>query len=143
MNVYQIVYKLELNTRVFLGTSSEVTSLLEMTTSLVGVFCSTRSTCIKGTDTEATSIEDTCIGISYIRVVNIEGVKNTFIRGTSVKGANWDVLLTQPSLFDSKSACIGNTSVGDTYGRGAYIGNTSTGGAGVNASTIKHLRNDS
>lgn len=47
-----------------------------------------------------------------------------------------------PSLFDSKGACIGNASAGNTCGRGACISNTSIGGAGASAGTVKHSKNN-
>ena len=52
---------------ILLGTSSEVTFLSGVTVFLVGVACSTRSTCVKGADIEGTSTENADIGAAYTK----------------------------------------------------------------------------
>lgn len=90
MNVYQIVYRTGVEysciARDFL--KAAMTSLLGVTTSLIGVSCSTGSTHIESADTEAASIEDTYTGISYTRVISIGGVRGTSIKGAGIRGAN-------------------------------------------------------
>ncbi len=135
--------ELELNTRALLGISSEVTSLSGVIAFLAGVSCFAGSTCVKSANTEDASTEGICIGSSYTRAISIIGVGGAFIRGASVRGTDWDLLLTRPSLSDGKDACIRDTSIGDTCGRGACISNTSTKEAGASTDTVKHLGMDS
>ena len=134
--------ELELNTHILFGISSEVSFLIEMTASLTKVFYSARSTLVKSIDTEVANNEGTCTESSCTRATNIKSAGRASIKSASVRNADWDVLLTQPSLSNDKCACIKDASIGDTCGQIACISDTFTRGAYASVGAIIHLRRD-
>ena len=124
------------------GISSEVSFLMEMTASLTKVSCSARSTLVKSTDTEAANNEGTCTKSSCTRATNIRSAGHASIKSASVRDADWDVLLTQPSLSNGKYACFKDASIGVTFGQIVCISDTFTRGAYASVGAIMHLRRD-
>lgn len=114
-----------------------------MTASLARTSCFIRSIWVKGADTEVVSIEGTYTKSFCTKAASIGSIRGASIRGNSVKGTDWDILLMWSSLSDSKDTYIGNVSIGDTCGQGTYIGNTSTKGAGASVGAIKYSGMDS
>lgn len=92
--------------------------------SLTGIIC-----------IEAGAIRSTYTKDDSIEAISIKIATSASIRGTYVSSADWDILLTRPSLSNGKDACIKLTSVVIAYIRSGCTEVISVSGFG----TIKYL----